>query len=114
MSFHRGDILLVLFPDSNLRTAKRRPVVAVQADNLGAGLPQAVVAMITSNLARGGHPSRVVLRADAEARKRTGLLMDSVVMTDNRQAGARARLHRATRNPRQEEVRAVLLGAVPR
>ena len=34
MSFHRGDILLVLFPDSNLRTAKRRPVVVVQTDNL--------------------------------------------------------------------------------
>ncbi|MEK7406514.1 MAG: hypothetical protein AAB225_15535, partial [Acidobacteriota bacterium] len=33
-SFHRGDILLVLFPDSNLRTAKRRPVVVVQTDNL--------------------------------------------------------------------------------
>lgn len=30
----RGSIALVLFPDSNLRTAKRRPVLVVQADNL--------------------------------------------------------------------------------
>jgi hypothetical protein len=31
----RGDVALVLYPDSNLRTAKRRPVLVVQADNLG-------------------------------------------------------------------------------
>jgi mRNA interferase MazF len=49
----------VLYPDSNLRTAKRRPVVVVQADNLQTCLPQVVVAMITSNLCRAGHPSRV-------------------------------------------------------
>ena len=52
MPFRRGEVMLALFPDSNLRTAKRRPVLAVQADNLNAGLPQTVVAMITSNLAR--------------------------------------------------------------
>jgi mRNA interferase MazF len=83
MSFRRGDVVLVLFPESNLRSAKRRPALVVQADNLDAGLAQTLVAMITSNLARGGHPSRVILRTDGEARKRTGLLMDSVVMTDN-------------------------------
>jgi mRNA interferase MazF len=79
----RGDVALVLFPDSNLRTAKLRPVLVVQADDLGTGLPQLVVAMITGNLLRAGHPSRVkVLLASAEGR-RSGLLDDSVVMTDN-------------------------------
>lgn len=38
MNFHRGDVALFLFPDSNLRTAKRRPVLIVQADNLQTGL----------------------------------------------------------------------------
>jgi mRNA interferase MazF len=63
MNFRRGDIVLVLFPDSNLRTAKQRPVLVLQADQLGTGLAQTVVAMITSNMARAGHPSRVVVRS---------------------------------------------------
>ena len=59
MLHKRGDVVLVLFPDSNLRTAKRRPALVVQEDNLGTGLNQTIVAMITSNLARTGHVCRV-------------------------------------------------------
>lgn len=29
MHYDRGDVVLVLFPDSNLRTAKRRPALTV-------------------------------------------------------------------------------------
>jgi mRNA interferase MazF len=83
MSFRRGEVVLVLFPDSNLRTAKRRPSLVVQAENPSTGLAQTIVAMVTSNLARGGHPSRVLLTADGEVRRRAGLLMDSIVMKDN-------------------------------
>jgi len=43
----RGDVALVVFPDSNLRTAKLRPVLVVQADDLRTGLSQVIVAMIT-------------------------------------------------------------------
>jgi len=79
----RGDVVLVLFPHSDLRTAKTRPALVVQADNLETGLPQVIVAMITSRLFRASHPSRVtVLRSAPEARQ-SGLLTDSVVMTDN-------------------------------
>src|ERR1017187_7763765 len=46
-------------------------------------LPQTIVAMITSNMARAGHASRVVVRVDSESAKGSGLLMDSVIMTDN-------------------------------
>lgn len=82
-SCRRGDVALVLFPDSNLRTAKVRPVLVVQADGLETGLLQVIVAMITSKLFRSGHASRVdVFRATPEGR-RSGLLADSVVMTDN-------------------------------
>ncbi|MBP7999690.1 MAG: type II toxin-antitoxin system PemK/MazF family toxin [Chloroflexi bacterium] len=81
--FRRGDVILVLFPNSDLDTAKRRPALIVQADNLQTGLSQYVVAMITSNLARANHPSRVkVLYRDAKGKK-SGLLTDSIVMTDN-------------------------------
>ena len=81
MNFRRGDIVLVLFPDSNLRTAKRRPALIVQADRLETNLSQTIVAMITSNLARGGLSGRVSVRVGCV--KGTGLLMDSVVMTDS-------------------------------
>lgn len=81
MNSCRGDIVLVLFPDSNLRTSKRRPALIVQADKLDTGLPQVIVAMISSNLARAGHPSRLLVQASPGSG--LGLLMDSVIMTDN-------------------------------
>ena len=62
MLFSRGDVVLVLFPDSNLRSAKRRPALIVQADNLQTGLPQKIVAMISNNLSRAGHPSRLLVK----------------------------------------------------
>src|SRR5437879_544097 len=83
MRCRRGDLVLVLFPDSNLRTAKRRPALIVQANDLNTGLLQNVVAMITSNMARSGHPSRVTLVRDSSQGRESGILMDSVVMTDN-------------------------------
>lgn len=83
MPYRRGEVVLVLFPDSNLRTAKRRPGLVVQADHLATGLPQTIVAMITSNVARAGHPSRVLVRLETPEGQQTGLLTDSVIMTDN-------------------------------
>lgn len=56
-SYKRGDVILVLFPISNLRTAKPRPALIVQADNLQTALPQVVVAMITSRMFRANHPT---------------------------------------------------------
>lgn len=78
-----GDVVLVLFPDSNLRTAKRRPALVVQADQLQTGLPQTIVVMITSNMTRAGHPSRRAVLAASPEGQQMGLRLDSVVMTDN-------------------------------
>ncbi|MBU4273531.1 MAG: type II toxin-antitoxin system PemK/MazF family toxin [Planctomycetes bacterium] len=83
MPYSRGDVVLVLFPDSNLVTAKRRPALVVQADQLQTGLAQTIVAMITSNLSRLGHPSRVTAPRSSSQGLRMGLLSDSVIMTDN-------------------------------
>jgi mRNA interferase MazF len=66
-----------------LRTAKTRPALIVQADNLQTGLSQVIVAMITSRLFRANHPSRVVVEVSTPIGQQTGLLTDSVVMTDN-------------------------------
>ena len=83
MLFERGDVVLVLFPDSNLRTAKRRPAVVVQADALNTGLAQTIIAMISSNMARAGHRSGVEFLRSSPVARQMGLIADSVVMTDN-------------------------------
>ena len=79
----RGDIVLVLFPNSDLQTAKLRPALVVQANDLDTGLPQVIVSMISSRLFRGGAPSRVLIPIDSADGKSSGLLSDSVVMADN-------------------------------
>ena len=73
----------MLFPNSDLRTAKPRPALVVQADHLDTGLPQLIVAMITSKMFRAGHPSRVAVLLSTPEGQQSGLLADSVVMTDN-------------------------------
>ena len=82
-TFKRGDVVLVLFPNYNLTTAKTRPALIVQADNLQTGLPQVIVTMITSQMFRAGHPSRVTILLSSPEGQQSGLLTDSVVMTDN-------------------------------
>ncbi|MBE3119726.1 MAG: type II toxin-antitoxin system PemK/MazF family toxin [Candidatus Atribacteria bacterium] len=82
-NYKRGDVVLVLFPHSDLRTAKTRPALIVQADDLDTGLPQVIVAMITSRMFRANHPSRMVVKLNTPQGRDSGLLADSVFMTDN-------------------------------
>jgi len=81
--FKRGDVALVLFPNSDLISAKTRPALIVQADGLQTELPQIIIAMVTSKMSRSGHPSRVTILLNSSEGQRSGLLKDSVVMTDN-------------------------------
>ena len=83
MKTRRGDVVLVLFPNSDLRTAKRRPALVLQRDNLASGLGQTIVAMISSNLARRGHPSRMFVAVNSPTGRAAGIRLDSIVMTDN-------------------------------
>ena len=57
--------------------------MVVQANGLDTHLPQTIVAMIASYMARAGHPSRVIVRVGGGSEQASGLLMDSVIMTDN-------------------------------
>ena len=82
-NYKRGDFILALFPDSNLQTAKKRPVLIVQADDLQTNLPQLIVAMVTSNLSRKDHQSRVFIELSTPIGRESGLLSDSVIATDN-------------------------------
>jgi mRNA interferase MazF len=83
MKPRRGDVVLVLFPNSDLRTAKRRPALVVQRDDLNNALSQIIIAMISSNLVRRGHASRIFVSRDSAEGKTAGLRLDSVIMTDN-------------------------------
>ena len=83
MICQRGDVVLVWYPDSNQQSFKRRPALVVQADRLQTGLAQCVLVMITSNLSRLGHPSRVAIIKQSPVGQASGLMCDSVVMTDN-------------------------------
>lgn len=83
MNCSRGDIVLVYFPHSDLYTIKLRPALVVQADHLDTGIAQVVVAMISSNLYRSGHPSRVKVMLDDPLATGAGLKLDSVILTDN-------------------------------
>ncbi len=82
-SYKQGDVVLVLFPNSDLITAKIRPAVVVQADNLQTDLEQIIVAMVTSNMSRSQHPSRLTIFLRTPESARSGLVSNSVIMTDN-------------------------------
>ena len=73
----------MLFPNSDLRTAKHRPTLVVQANGLGTELPQTIVAMISSRMFRADHPSRITILLSSPEGHQSGLLSNSVVMTDN-------------------------------
>lgn len=81
--YKKGTVVLVFFPNSDLIAAKHRPAVIVQADQLNTGLEQIIAAMVTSNLSREGHPSRIRINKDSEEGKAAGFLTDSIIMTDN-------------------------------
>ena len=62
LAHKRGDVVLVLFSNADLQTAKRRPALVVQVDDLHTGLSQVIVAMITSRTFRANHGSRVLIQ----------------------------------------------------
>jgi mRNA interferase MazF len=84
LSFPRGAVVLVAYPNSDLRSFKKRPALVVQAEHVITGLAQTVLALITSNLARTG-PTRVRVLRNSEAGSRMRLLVDSVIVCDTLQ-----------------------------
>jgi mRNA interferase MazF len=76
--YSRGDVVLVLFPHSDLVTAKPRPALVVQADDLQTDLPLVIVVMIAGRMFRANHPSRVTISLSRDFGKNSGLLSDSL------------------------------------
>ncbi len=81
-NYKRGDVILVLYPNSDLQTYKKRPALVVQSDDVDTQISQMVVALITSNLNRTG-AMRVRIYKNSSVCKQMGLMTDSVVMVDN-------------------------------
>ena len=82
MNYKRGDVVLVLFPHSDLQTYSKRPALVVQDEDIDTGLDQRVVVLITSNLQRTGE-TRVFVQKDSEEGQEMGLQTDSVIVADN-------------------------------
>jgi mRNA interferase MazF len=73
--------VLVAYPNSDLKTFKKRPALVVQNSRVKTDLSQIVVALITSNLSRTG-TTRVRIDQHSAAGKSMRLLADSVVVCD--------------------------------
>jgi mRNA interferase MazF len=84
MSFRRGDVALAWFPFASGAGRKRRPCVVVQNDADNQKLSNTVVAQITSNTARSGDKSHLLIQVATPDGRRTGLLHDPVVSCNNR------------------------------
>ncbi|NLJ51328.1 MAG: type II toxin-antitoxin system PemK/MazF family toxin [Alcaligenaceae bacterium] len=82
MKCKRGDVILIRFPNSDLKTYKKRPALVVQADDLETGLEQKIIALITSNLKRTGS-TRLFFRKQSQEAMTMGLPLHSIVVTDN-------------------------------
>lgn len=107
-NYKRGNVILVLFPHSDLRTAKTRPALIVQADDLGTDLSQYIVSMISSKMFRADHPSRVAVRLSEIESQQSGLLSDSVVMCDNLATIAASEIDRVIGNLPMNEINKTL------
>lgn len=94
MNYKQGDIVSVWFPDSNLLTVKKRPGIVLQKDHLNTNLDQLIVGMVTTNLARRGHGSRIFVDITTPLGRATGLVSNSVIMTDNMVTVLSSEVHR--------------------
>lgn len=82
MTCKKGDIVLVRFPNSDLKSFKKRPALVVQSNSLALEYKQKLVACITSNLKRNA-THRIEVDINTSTGQMTGLKTDSVIITDN-------------------------------
>jgi mRNA interferase MazF len=83
MTAQRGDVVMAWFPFASGRSGKRRPCVILQNDEDNRKLANTVIAQITSNLARVGDKSHVLIDVATPDGQQSGLLHDSLVSCNN-------------------------------
>ena len=90
----RGDVVLVFYPFASGAGGKRRPGLVVQNDTDNARMAATIVAQITTNLARAGEPSHLLIDASTKEGQTSGLLHDSLVSCNNLITIELARVHK--------------------
>jgi len=83
MTYRRGSVVLVRFPNSDQVTFKKRPALIVQDSAVAQDLNQLVAAEITSSSAVSPGPTRIKVEKDTVHGRRMSLLVDSMIVLDN-------------------------------
>ena len=83
MKYRRGDVVLALYPLASGVGTSRRPCVVIQNDDDNKKLSNTVVAQITTNLARVGDKSHVLIEVSTPEGQQAGLIHDSVISCNN-------------------------------
>jgi len=80
---HRGDVIIVDFPFTDVPTKKRRPAVVVQAEAYNLTIAKTVVAMVTGNLLRAADPAHLFVDPKSPDGASSGLRATSLVSCYN-------------------------------
>ena len=76
---NRGDVVLAFYPFASGSGGKRRPGLVVQNDADNARMAATILAQITTNLARAGEPTHLLIETSTTEGQQSGLLHDSLV-----------------------------------
>ncbi len=79
----RGDVVLAFYPLASGVGGKRRPGLVVQNDADNTRMAATILAQITTNLARAGEPTHLLIEASTNEGQSSGLLHDSLVSCNN-------------------------------
>jgi mRNA interferase MazF len=79
----RGDVVLAIYPFASGAGGKRRPGLVVQNDADNTRMAATILAQITTNLARAGEPTHLLIEASTNEGQSSGLLHDSLVSCNN-------------------------------
>jgi mRNA interferase MazF len=105
---NRGDVVLAFYPFASGSGGKRRPGLVVQNDPDNARMAATILAQITTNLARVGEPTHLLIESSTTEGQQSGLLHDSLVSCNNllrKSAGGEAPRARTAPVPPPAEVR---------
>jgi len=94
MRLRRGDVVLVEFPFADGTGAKLRPALVIQNDRNNQRLTNVILAAITSTIHRQHEPTQLFIDPATPTGKRSGLVMPSVVSTENIFTVAQKRVRR--------------------
>ena len=82
MKIRRGDIVLVVYPFTDLSSSKKRPAIVISRDLDNRRLDNVILLPITTKLFHRGEETEVLIIKDSDEGKGSGLKIDSVVKTE--------------------------------